>query len=54
MYLEGLGFRAIGRILKISYGAGYQWIKKWNGNLGLPKCDNPVKAVEPDEMHTYV
>jgi transposase-like protein len=28
MYLEGLGFRAIGRILKISYGAVYQWIKK--------------------------
>ena len=29
MYLEGLGFRAIGRILKISYGTVYQWVKKW-------------------------
>jgi transposase-like protein len=28
MYLEGMGFRSIGRILKISYGVGYQWIKK--------------------------
>lgn len=27
MYLEGLGFRAIGRILKISYGTVYQWVK---------------------------
>jgi transposase len=54
MYLEELGFRAIGRILKISYSTVYQWIKKWDGNLDLPKCDNPVKAVEPDEIHTYI
>ena len=27
MYLEGLGFRAIGRILKISYGTVYVWVK---------------------------
>jgi IS1 family transposase len=54
MYLEGWGFRAIGRILKISYGTVYQWIKKWNGNLDLPKCDHPIKVVELDEMHTCV
>jgi transposase-like protein len=33
MYLEGLGFRAIGRILKISYGTVYQWVKRWSSNL---------------------
>jgi transposase-like protein len=27
MYLEGLGFKAIGRLLRISFGAVYQWIK---------------------------
>jgi transposase len=54
MYLEDLGFRAIGRILKISYGTVYQWIKKRNGNLDLPKCDHPIKVVELDKMHTYV
>jgi IS1 family transposase len=52
--LEALGFRAIGRILKISYSAVYKWIKKWNCNLDLPKCDHPIKVVELDEMHTYV
>lgn len=27
LYLEGLGFRAIGRVLNISYGTVFQWIK---------------------------
>ena len=54
MYLEGLGFRAIGRILKISYGTVYQWIKKWGGQLELPKRNEEITVVELDEMHTYV
>ena len=36
MYLEGLGFRAIGRILRISYGTVYQWIKNGEVNLSYP------------------
>jgi len=54
MYLEGLGFRAIGRILNISYGTVYQWIKKWGCNLELPKRNDIIEVVELDEMHTYV
>jgi transposase-like protein len=54
MYLEGLGFRAIGRILKISYGTVYQWIRKWGKNLELPKRNEPIEVVELDELHTYV
>jgi len=54
MYLEGLGFRAIGRILNISYGTVYQWIKKWGCNLELPKRNEVIEVVELDEMHTYV
>jgi transposase len=54
MYLEGLGFRAIGRILKISYGTVYQWIKQWGGSLKLPKRNEAIEIVELDEMHTYV
>jgi len=54
MYLEGLGFRAIGRILKISYGTVFQWIKKWGENLELPKRNEAIAVVELDEMHTYV
>jgi transposase-like protein len=29
MYLEGLGFKSIGRVLKISYGTVYAWVKAW-------------------------
>ena len=54
MYLAGLGFRAVGRILNISYGTVYQWIKKWGSNLELPKRNEMIEVVELDEMHTYV
>ena len=54
MYLEGLGFRSIGRILKISYGTVYQWVKEWGSKVSLPQSDQPVAIVELDEMHTYI
>ena len=54
MYLEGLGFRAIGRILKISYGTVFQWIKKWGKWIELPQRSESIAVVELDEMHTYV
>ena len=54
MYLEGLGFRAIGRILKISYGTVFQWVKKCGENLELPRRSEAIEVVELDEMHTYV
>ena len=40
MYLEGLGFRSIGRILKISCGAVYFWVKEWGSKVSLPSCRN--------------
>jgi transposase-like protein len=54
MYLEGLGFRAIGRILKISHVTVFQWVKKWGATLALPKREAAIEVVELDEMHTYV
>jgi len=54
MYLEGLGFRAIGRLLRISYGTVYQWIKSWEKQIELPKRNEQIEIVELDEMHTYV
>ena len=54
MYLEGLGFRSIGRILNISYATVFQWIKKWGENLDLPKRNEAISVVELDEMHTYL
>jgi transposase-like protein len=54
MYLEGLGFRAIGRLLRISYGTVYQWIKNWDKQIELPRRNEQIEVVELDEMHTYV
>ena len=54
MYLEGLGFRAIGRILKISYGTVYKWVKKYGQQASLPQKNSPLSVVELDELHTYV
>ncbi|MDR1347819.1 MAG: IS1 family transposase, partial [Prevotellaceae bacterium] len=54
LYLEGLGFRAIGRFLHISYGTVYQWVKHWKGHLELPDRNESIAVVELDEMHTYV
>ncbi|KXK19353.1 MAG: insertion element protein [Candidatus Parvibacillus calidus] len=54
MYLEGLGFRAIGRILKISYGTVYRWIKEWGSKVSLPQNSQPIAVVEIDELHSYV
>ena len=47
MYLEGLGFGSIGRILKISHGTIFNWVKKWGGEVELPVSDGPVEIVEP-------
>ena len=54
MYLEGLGFRSIGRVLQISYGTVYAWVKEWGSKVSLPRRGTPIEIVELDEMHTYV
>jgi transposase-like protein len=54
LYLEGLGFRAIGRILKVSNTAVLGWIKKAGEKVALSPGDEPVDVVEVDEMHTFV
>jgi hypothetical protein len=53
-YLEGLGFRAIGRLLRISFGTVYQWVKKWGEEVDLPVREDAVRIVELDEIHSYV
>ncbi|OAV68914.1 Transposase [Bacteroidales bacterium Barb6XT] len=53
MYLEGLGFRAVGRILKISYGTVYCRIKKRGTEVNPPEREKSIEAVESDEIHTY-
>ncbi|WP_418936123.1 IS1 family transposase [Moraxella bovis] len=54
MYLEGLGFRSIGRILGISYGTVYQWVKKLGEQHQIKQDSNQaIDIVELDEIHSY-
>lgn len=54
LYLEGLGFRAIGRILKVGHVSVYRWIKAFGEGLEEVSSKEEVKIVELDELHTYV
>ena len=44
MYLEGLGFRAIGRLLQVSHTAVFGWVKQAGENVELPVAATPVEV----------
>ena len=54
LYLEGLGFRSIGRVLAVSHVSVFNWIKSFGENLDSLRSSGQIEVVEIDEMHTYV
>jgi len=62
LYLEGLGFRSIGRILKISYGTVYTWVKEWSlrvlrpvqANVSFPRRETLMEMIELEKMLAYI
>jgi len=54
LYLEGLGFRSIGRFLGVSHVSIQKWIRKFGSELEDLKSGNEISIVELDEMHTYI
>ena len=54
LYLEGLGFRSIGRLLKFSNVSILKWIRSFGQQLDDIKNDQPVQVMELDEMHSYI
>ena len=54
LYLEGLGFRSIGRILKFSHVAVYNWIKEFGEKAEEIRSSESIEVVEIDEMHSYI
>ena len=56
MYLEGVGFRAIGRILKVSHVTVQDWVAKKAQHLEtlVPLHPARVKLLEVDELHHYI
>jgi len=53
LYLEGLGFRSIGRILGFSHVAVYQWVKAFGEKVESIKRP-AAQIVELDALHSYV
>ncbi len=53
LYLEGLGFRSISRILKVSNVTVLNWIRAFGEQVEELKSADPVIYTEMDEMHTY-
>lgn len=54
LYLEGVGFRAIGRLLKFSNVSILNWIKAFGEQINQIRSEKAVQVMEIDEMHTYI
>ena len=54
LYLEGLGFRAIGRVLGVSQVSVYNWIKSFGSNLPVVSKPEKVEVMELDEIWHFV
>ncbi len=53
MYLEGLGFHSIGRILRVSHVSVLKWVRKYGREVDSIRNDRPVEIMELDELHTF-
>lgn len=54
MYLEGLGFRTIGRLLGVSNVAVLKWIRQAAKALPEPKATAVVDIFEMDELWHFI
>ena len=54
LYLEGLGFRSISRILNFSNVTILNWIRSFGKQLDSIRNNNSAEVMEIDEMHTYI
>lgn len=54
LYLEGLGFRSIGRVLNVSNVSILNWIRQFGNQVKGLQSNKPASIIEIDEMHTYV
>jgi transposase-like protein len=54
LYLEGMGFNAISRVLKVSDVSVLKWIRKFGKEVEYLKDSTTVSTVEMDELYTFV
>lgn len=54
MYLEGIGFNAIGRALKVSHVAVLKWAQQWGKELELIRNFKPAPIIEIAEIRSHI
>jgi transposase-like protein len=55
LYLEGMGFRSIGRFLGVSNVSVLNWIRSFGKEVEeLSSESKEIEMVEVDEMHSYI
>lgn len=55
MYLEGNGFRQIGRMLKVSHVSAYNWVRKFGEQEAqIEQSAPPAPIIEMDELYTFI
>ena len=55
LYLEGLGFRSIERILKVSNVSVMNWVREFGKKLDqIKRVEASIDVIEMDEIHTYI
>jgi transposase len=55
LYLEGLGFRSIGRFLGVSNVSVLNWIRSFGEEVAtLHQDSKEIEVIELDEMHSYI
>jgi transposase-like protein len=54
IYLEGLGFHSIGRLLGVSHVTVINWVRRYGKELIAIRNPRPAHIVEMDEMHSYI
>jgi transposase-like protein len=54
MYLDGLGFRQIGRQLGVSHASVMNWVEVHTDQLPETPMPENVDTVEMDELYTFI
>ena len=54
MYLDGLNFRRIGRLLGVDHVSVMNWVKAYAETMDEAPVPDSVDTVEMDELYTFV
>ncbi len=54
MYLDGLNFRRIGRLLNVHHTSVMNWVNAYADTLDEAPVPATVETIEMDELYTYV